>query len=177
MDDVRIQPFDKTLHERAGFDCGEPPLNDFLQRLVSQYETRKLGKTFVAVRSGESRVLGYYTVASSAVAFGHLPAGAAKKLPKHPIPVILLARLAVDKSCQGHGLGEALLADALERSLNLSKSLGVFAVEVLAIDDRAAAFYAKYGFVPLLDDMRHMFLPLSAIEDAVRSRDSTKRTD
>jgi predicted N-acetyltransferase YhbS len=90
----------------------------------------------------------------------------AKKLPKHPVPVILLARLAVDRSVQGQGLGETLLMDALGRAVELSSSLGVFAVHVLAVDDAAGLFYAKYGFVSLLDDPRHMFLPISVIEKA-----------
>lgn len=73
-------------------------------------------------------------------------------------------------SLQGIGLGEALLMDALQRSLDLSRSLGVFAVEVVAIDDRAAAFYAKYGFIPLLDNPSHMYLPMATIEGAVAQR-------
>lgn len=97
----------------------------------------------------------------------HLPTAAAKRLPKHPLPVALLRRLAVDQLVQDIGLGEALLIDVLQRSLDLSKSLGVFAVEVVAIDDRAAAFYAKHGFMPLLDNPRHMYLPMATIEGVV----------
>lgn len=170
MDDIRVEPFDKARHDRAGFHCGQPSLDSFLLTLVTQYEKRRLGKTFVAVRTGDTKVLGYYTLASSAVAFVHVPAEAARPLPKHPVPVVLLARLAVDQSVHGRGLGATLLMDALDRCLELSKSLGVFAVEVVAIDDRAAAFYGKYGFTRLLDDPRHMYLPMSAIEDAVAKR-------
>jgi predicted N-acetyltransferase YhbS len=171
MDDVQIDPFDKAKHQRAAFQCGQPSLDHFLHALVTQYEKRRLGKTFVAVRRGDPHVVGYYTLASGAVAFEHLPPAIARKLPKHPLPVILLARLAVDQSQQGRGVGEALLMDSLERSVELSKSLGVFAVEVVAIDDHAAAFYAKYGFTALLDDAMHMYLPMNAIEDAVKRRD------
>jgi GNAT superfamily N-acetyltransferase len=171
MDDFKIEPFDRAKHERAAFRCGQPSLDGFLHTLVTQYEKRRLGKTFVAVRPGNPNVLGYYTLASSAVAFANLPKEAARKLPKHPAPVILLARLAVDQSLQGQGLGETLLMDALERSLELSKSLGVFAIEVLAIDAGAASFYGKYGFTSLLDDPLHMYLPMSAIEDAAQHRE------
>ena len=100
-------------HERASFTCGKPPLDDFLRSLVTQYEKRNLGRTYVAVRAGEPRVLGYYTLASGSVPFQNLPAPAARKLARHPVPVILLARLAVDQSVQGQGLGESLLLDAL----------------------------------------------------------------
>lgn len=170
MDDIQVEPFDRDRHQRGAFCCGEPLLDEFLRTLVTQYDKRRLGKTFVAVRPGQMAVLGYYTLASSALAFAHLPSTAAKRLPKHPLPVVLLGRLAVDESLQGIGLGAALLMDALRRSLDLSKSLGVFAVEVVAIDDRAAAFYAKYGFMPLLDNPRHMYLPMATIEGVVTKK-------
>ena len=111
-------------------------------------------------------VLGYYTLAAGSVAFPHLPPETAARLPRHPVPVVLLARLAVDRTAQGRGLGRTLLVDALQRSLRLSASLGVFAVEVQAIDEEAAGFYAKFGFAPLLDSPRHMYMPISAIEVA-----------
>lgn len=143
MLDVRIEPYDKSRHDRSRFRCGQPELDEFLRTQVSQYEKRRLGKTFVAVHPPDNGVLGCFTLASSAVVFAHLPADLAKKLPKHPVPVVLLARLAIDQATQGQGLGEMLLMDALARSLQLSELLGVHAVEVLAIDDSAARFYAK----------------------------------
>lgn len=160
-----IEPLEKA-HERAAFTCGKPSLDDFIRNRVSQYEKRRLGKTFVAVAEGEKRVMGYYTLAAGSIRFEHLPTAATRKLPKHPIPVILLARLAVDQSAQGQRLGEGLLLDALGRSLDLSGNLGAYAVEVEAIDDSAAAFYIKFGFTTLLDDTKHLFLPMSTIQKA-----------
>lgn len=164
MAEWAVEPFAKA-HERSNFSCGRSTLDDFIRARVSQYEKRRLGKTFVAVGPGDKRVIGYYTLAAGAVAFEKLPEDAARKLPKHPVPVVLLARLAVDQPAQGMGLGEVLLLDALQRSLDLSTGLGVHAVEVDAIDDAAAAFYSKYGFVPLLDEPLHLYLPISTIED------------
>lgn len=109
------------------------------------------------------RVVGYATLAAGAVTFGHLPPASSRKLPRHPLPVVLLARLAVDRDFQGKGIGEMLLLDALERSLALSEQLGIFAVEVLAIDETAAGFYRRYGFAPLVDDARHLFLPMETV--------------
>jgi predicted N-acetyltransferase YhbS len=131
--------------------------------LVSQYEKRNLGRTYVAVRAGEPRVLGYYTIASSAVAFETLPTKSAKKLPRHPVPVVLLARLAVDRTAQNQRLGEKLLLDALRRSLELSDRLGIHSVVVDAIDQEAKQFYEKYQFNPLLDSEFHLFLPVATI--------------
>jgi GNAT superfamily N-acetyltransferase len=164
--DWQIGPLGRG-HFRGAFSCGKPPLDDFLRRLASQYEKRNLGRTYVAVQPGETRVCGYYTLASGAVSFDHRPEASARKLPRHPVPVALLARLAVDQAVQGRGLGEALLVDALRRCLELADGLGIHAVEVHAIDEQARTFYEKYGFVPLLDHRLHLFLPVATIRDGL----------
>lgn len=162
-----IERLDRS-HIRAEFRCGKTPLDHFLHALVSQYEKRKLGRTYVAVRPAEKRVLGYYTLASGAVSFQNLPRPAARKLPQHPVPVALLARLAVDQAVQGTGLGKLLLLDALRRCLDLSSQLGIHAVEVDALDEQAKIFYEKFGFVALQDSELHLYLPLATIEQAFR---------
>lgn len=161
MAEIRIEPFNRDKHDRSGFQCGQPRLDAFIRTLVSQYESRRLGRTFVAVARTDPRVLGFYTLASGAVAFENLPPAGSKKLPMHPVPTILIGRLAVDQSSQGIGLGRTLLMSAITKSLQLSLSLGVYAIEVHAIDSAAAAFYAKYGFAQLTDDEYHLFLPLA----------------
>lgn len=160
----RIEPL-RESHERAEFSCGKSPLDDFLRLRASQYERRRLGRTYVALFPGALTVAGYYTLAAGAIAIANLPPEAAKRLPKHPVPVILLGRLAVDQKARGQGLGKALLRDALRRSLDLSEQLGLFAIEVLAIDADAKKFYTKYGFVPLADNDLHLFLPITTIEE------------
>lgn len=170
MAEWSVELFDPS-HERGQFTCGRKLLDHFLHALVNQYEKRHLGRTYVLVPTGAKRVLGYYTLASGAILFDHLPPKAAKKLPRHPLPVILLARLAVDKSIQGQGLGRFLLMDAMRRSLSLAKYLGVHAVELDAIDDVAKAFYERYGFVTLRDDPHHLFMPLATFEDLFPDED------
>ena len=162
MDKWRVERLDRT-HIRDRFDCGLPPLDDFLRALVSQYEKRNLGRTYVAVRGAERQVFGYYTIASGAVAFETLPPEGAKKLPRHPIPVVLIARLAVDRTVQGQRVGEKLLFDAFARSVELSGKLGIHAVVVDAIDQKAKSFYEKYQFMPLLDSELHLYLPVATI--------------
>lgn len=163
MADWRIERLHRS-HERGEFCCGKAPLDEFIRSLVSQYEKRNLGRTYVAIMEGEKRVYGYSTLASSAVPFAHVPPKIARKLPRHPVPVALLARLAVDQAAQGQGLGADLLMDALRRCRELAATLGIFAVEVLAMDDEARRFYEKYGFAPLLDDVRHLYLPMKTLE-------------
>ena len=169
MADWRIEPLGRG-HSRGAFSCGRPPLDDFIRRLVGQYERRNLGRTYVAVRPGDAVVCGFYTLAAGGVSFETLPEETARKLPRHPVPVVLLARLAVDQAVQGRGLGEALLVDALGRCLGLAEELGIHAVEVDAIDGQARAFYEKYGFVPLLDREMHLFLPIGTIKDGLGGR-------
>ncbi len=86
-----------------------------------------------------------------------------EKLPRYPIPVAHLGRLAVDRQAKGQGLGKALLADALKRILAVADQLGVYAVEVFALNEAARDFYIKFGFRPLLDDRQHLYMPMSFI--------------
>ena len=157
-----IQRLGKS-HDRASFDCGKPPLNDWLQRLASQYQRRDLARIYVAVRENEPRVLGYYAISNHLVRYDALPEEQAKGLPTIDIPVVLLGRLAVDKTVQGQGWGTHLLMDALHRAAHISEHVGIRAVEVDAIDEAARQFYLKFGFVPLMDDRQHLFLPMHVI--------------
>jgi GNAT superfamily N-acetyltransferase len=171
MAEWQIEPLNRA-HRREEFCCGKTPLDDFLRSRVTQYEKRRLGRTYVAVRPGEKRILGYYTLASAALALPAIPPAAAKKLPRHAVPAALLARLAVDQSVQGKGLGKELLVDAMKRSLDLSARIGIHAVAVEAIDDSAKKWYLKYGFLQLLDHEMHLYLPLASIEAALQGGQS-----
>ena len=154
-----VQRLDRS-HERDGFDCGVPPLNHWLQELAGQYERRDLARTHVAVEKGQRKAVGYYAISSHQVSFDALPEDQAKGLPTIDISVVLLGRLAVDKTSQGQGLGAHLLIDALRRAHHISQHIGIRAVEVHAVDAMARRFYLKFGFVPLLDDQHHLFVPM-----------------
>ncbi len=157
-----IRRLDKT-HDRSAFDCGEPTLNEWLRERANQFDRRDLSRTFVATHRGETPVCGYYAISTHRVIYESLPAGEAKGLPRLDVPVVLLGRLAVDRRVQGEGLGALLLVDALRRSVELSEQVGIRAVEVDALNDAARSFYLKFGFRPLLDDPRHLFLPMHEI--------------
>jgi len=157
-----VQRFSRS-HNRSQFDCGVEALNDWLRNLAGQYERRDLARTYVAVRPGETVIAGYYAISNHWVSYEALPDDQAKGLPRIDIPVVLIGRLAVDKAAQGQRLGEVLLVDALRRADHVSEQVGVRAVEVHAIDDSARSFYLKYGFVPLVDDKHHLFLPMQVI--------------
>jgi GNAT superfamily N-acetyltransferase len=152
-----IQPFEKA-HVVQGFSCGETPLDDYLVKHAWQSGATGLGRTFVAVEPGKSKVHGYFTLAAGSVRFDTIPDHAKKRLPKYPIPTAHLAKLAVHESHQKKGLGAALLIDALRRSASASEQIGVFAVDVIALNDPARSFYLKYGFVSLLDNTHHLYM-------------------
>lgn len=157
-----VEPLDAS-HDRASFACGKPALDEWLRRLAGQCERRGLAKTYVAVEPGRRSVCGFYAISTHHVARGALPSEQAKGLPRGDVPVVLLGRLAVDRTHQGQGLGEYLLLDALGRVSHISRQIGVRAVEVHAIDDNARKFYRKYGFISLHDDLNHLYLPMHVV--------------
>lgn len=151
----------RRSHERGRFDCGEAALNEYLLRFARQNQERGLGRTYVALPEGGARVVGYYTLAAGSVAFADVPEHLRRSFPRYPIPVAHLGRLATCLSVRGLGLGEALLFDAVERTLRVADELGMVALEVWSKTDRARSFYEKYGFEPLVDDPLHLYLPLA----------------
>jgi GNAT superfamily N-acetyltransferase len=149
-------------HQRDDFDCGEEPLNRYLRQYASQHQKKNIGRVYVAVEVGQPKVLVYYTLTNGSVAFASVPK--AKGLPReYPIPVILLARLAVDHSMRGQGLGAALLFDALKRAAEVAEVSAAYAVIVDALHEQAKRFYLHYEFEESLDDPLRLFLPLSDI--------------
>jgi GNAT superfamily N-acetyltransferase len=161
-----VEPF-SSVYDRTGFDCGKPTLNQFLHQHVSQYERRDVGRTFVLIDSGQPRVLGYHTLVSFSVPLSDFPPADVKKLPRHPVPVTLLGRLAVDISTQGRGAGAVLMRDALARCLLASTHVASYAVFVDALDNNAANFYRKFGFLPLPSNPLRLFLKMADVRTAI----------
>jgi ribosomal protein S18 acetylase RimI-like enzyme len=150
-------------HGRSEFSCGHESLDAFLKQYASQNQKTGVSRTFVALRPGEKFVSGYYSVAAGSLKIEDLTEEQRKRLPKYPVPVAHLGRLAVDRNAQGQGLGEYLLLDALCRIDRADRDLGIHAVEVVAIDDAAKRFYLKYGFTELKDDPHHLFMPMKTV--------------
>ena len=148
----------------SAFDCGVPALNDYLKKFALQNHANRSAKTFVALR--ENRVVGYYTLAMATAERDSTPERVAKGLARHPVPLALIARLAVDQSEKGCGLGRALLKDAFLRVLRAAAELGCRAVIVHAKDDVAKAFYEKCGFVPSPIEPLNLYLLIKDIEAA-----------
>ncbi|RJP46453.1 MAG: GNAT family N-acetyltransferase [Desulfobacteraceae bacterium] len=158
-----IEPLNPT-HDRASFFSGVEMLDDYLHKQAKQDVRRHISRVFVAA-PGElpTKVVGYYTLSSLSIELNHLPEKLSRKLPKHPVPAALIGRLAVDKSAQGKGVGKMLLADAVKRVLALSQEIAVYAIVVDAVNRDAQKFYEGFGFTPITDDLRRMFLAIQSI--------------
>jgi GNAT superfamily N-acetyltransferase len=150
-------------HDRSSFDCGVPPLNEYLRRYARQNHESGGAKTFVAVAPETTSVLGYYTISPGAIAFAKAPPMITKKLGRYEVPVFRLGRLAVSLSVQGRGLGGDLLFAAGERAIAVAQEVGGVALAIDAKDERAAAWYERFGALRLLDDPLKLVLPLDTI--------------
>jgi len=133
-------------HEVEGFDSGVSSLDAWLVRYANLALGAGSARTYVTVDANGGRVVGYYALAAASVERDDATARAARGMPRHPIPAVLLARLAVDRSVRGRGLGAWLLADAMRRTAGAAETLGVRVLLAHAIDDTARAFYERFGF-------------------------------
>lgn len=148
---------DHSFDVRA-FDCGNAALNAYLTQYATQNIKKDAAKTFISCLSGTNRVVGYYTLVSGSVNPEESPTKVKKGLAKHPIPIVIIAKLAIDKKHQGKGLGKHLLKNALLRILQASEHIGIRAVHVYAKDETAMMFYKRYGFIESPVDEFSMFL-------------------
>ena len=156
-------------HDRASFDCGVAALNEYLRRYARQNHEGGGAKTFVAVSpEAPMIIMGYYTISPGAIAFAKTPAAVTKRLGRYEVPVFRLGRLAVALSQQGRGLGGDLLLAAGERSLAVAQAVGGVALAIDAKDERAAAWYERFGALRLLDDPLKLVLPLDTIRASLR---------
>ena len=152
----------------AAFDCGKPPLDDFLKQHALKNEGKASRTYIVAAQTGEDagRVIAYYTLAAGAVSHDEAPGWAKRNMPD-PLPAIVLGRLAVDRKHQGKSIGAHLLREAIQRSLQAATQIGARVLMVHAIDDEAINFYVAFGFRRFPTDSRTLFLPVETLAKAL----------
>lgn len=156
------QPLEAS-HRLESFDCGKPVLNEWLIRHARQAQTSGSAKTFVV--ADEDRVVGYFSLTVGQVDTLDAPERIRQGMGRYPIPVVILARLAVDRGSQGLGIGVGMLQDVIRRTLLIAEQAGIRAVLAHPLDEEAARFYTRFGFVP--SPLREQQLLLS-LKDARR---------
>lgn len=166
MTTYRIHAFDKVV-DVASFRCGQALLDDYICRYASQDVRRNVARVFVATPESEpNRLAGFFTLSAGSVNCSELPQSLAKKLPRYPVPVALIGRLAVAIHFQGKGLDAILLADACQKVARASTTLAVAGIVVDAKDAAAARFYQHFGFLPLPGRTDRMLLPAAGFRGA-----------
>jgi len=156
-----IRPLDAGINTTK-FECGTEPLDDYIHRYASQDVRKNVSRVFVATPENDSKKLaGFFTLSAGSVSCSSLPTSLTRKLPRYPVPVALIGRLAVDNESQGRGLGSILLADACKKVSQASSVLAVVGIIVEAKDDKAISFYEHFGFIPLPGQPDRLLLPAS----------------
>lgn len=154
-------------HIIADFDCGKPPLNDFLIKYALQNQASGGARTYVVTRA--ERVIGYYSLAPASISPEDAPARVMKGQGGYPVPVILMARFAIDSGEQGKGLGKAMFRNALRRSLAGAETIGGRAILVHAKDEEARTFYLKFGMEESPTNPLHLLLLFKDIRQSLEA--------
>jgi GNAT superfamily N-acetyltransferase len=157
----------RVEHDVSVFDCGEPVLNDWLRQRALQNQQSGASSTYVIL--DEMRVVGYHSLAAGSVARETAPGRVRRNVPD-PVPVMVLARLGVDQTCQGQGRGHALLRDAVRRTLQAAPIIGVRAILVHALSERAKRFYEECGFAPSPINPSTLMVIVSEAINALRKK-------
>lgn len=154
-----------SVEQRNRFDCGNKEINKFLKKYSEANHLKKIGRTFVLVANEE--IVGYYTVSmGSTVEFLHVYNE--DILPKYPIPIGLIGKLAVSKNNQNQGWGKWLLIDAIRKISKASDDIGAYAIVVDAKDESAKNFYLQYGFLIFPNKPLSLYLPMESISPLVK---------
>jgi GNAT superfamily N-acetyltransferase len=153
-------------HDRTAFRCGEDALDRYFQTQVTQDIRRRITNCFVMVEVATGSVAAYYTLSAASIPFLDLPAEETKRLPRYPtLPAVRIGRLAVEQRFQRRGLGELMLMNAVHRTMQ--DAAAAFALLVDAKNDQAAVFYQRYGFRPVVDKPKTLFLPLATAQKTI----------
>ena len=152
---------DSAIHDREGFECGVPALDEYLRRFAEQHRRRGISSIYVLTESSQpERILGYYTLSAAEVDRQRLTEVERKKLPAYPVPCFRMGRLACRTDQRGLGIGKLLLGCAVDRCLKARQQVAAYALLVDAKDDVAKAFYEHFGFKTFQDAPLTLYLPL-----------------
>ena len=162
---MKFEILNPKQHDRHSFDCGIDILNLYLQKFANQDQKRSLSKIYVL--SEEKKIVGYYTVSAHSVSKDTLPDGI-QSGNYSDLPFLLLGRLAVDKSYQGKGYGEALVYHACKTTMSAADQVGIFGMIVEAKNEKVAKFYQNLGFKKLAQTKNRLVLPTATIKHIIK---------
>lgn len=161
---------DKSIHDRQSFDSGEAELNDFIKTKAAKHMAAGISRTMVLpaaapLPDGKYPICAFYSITPSSIERKSLPAALAKRLPSYPIPVFLIAQLAVHLEFHGEGLGKVTLVKALEYLWGINAHMRAYAIVVDCLNENAQAFYSKYDFEVLCEQNGRirMYLPMKTV--------------
>ncbi len=169
---IKFVALNKALHDRNSFDCGEIQLNSFIQKQAAKHMQVGISKTMIlpditSIENNKYKICAFYTIAPSSIKKESLPAKLAKKLPHYPVPVFLLAQMAIHINHQQKGLGRVTLIKALEYLWQINSHMTAYAIVVDCLNNDVEQFYKKYGFETLCDHNGNirMYLPMKVVKD------------
>jgi GNAT superfamily N-acetyltransferase len=155
-------------HAVEAFDCGREELNRFLSRYALQSQQANASQTYLGL--SDEAIIGFYTLVVGEVAYNDAPERLTKGLARHPVPLMILARLATDKAWQGKGIGSALLKDAMQRTATAADIAGIRAFVAHAKDNQARTFYEHFGFISSPTDPLHLFLLMKDLQRTITAK-------
>ena len=154
-------------HAVDNFDCGEEALNSFLKRFAFPNQQANASQTYVGL--ADSSVIGFYTLVVGEVSYEDAPERLKKGLARHPVPLMLLARLAISQTAQGKGVGAGLLKDAMSRTMEAADIAGIRAMAAHAKNNKARSFYEHFGFIASPTDPLHLFVLIKDLRQMMKS--------
>ncbi len=173
---VKFTELEKANHYRIGFDCGEKELNLFLKTQAYKYMQVGISKTMVLPDNtsnidGKHPVCAFYTIAPGSIKRATLPQSLAKKLPYYPVPVFLIAQMAIDIKYQRKGFGKITLIKALEYLWKVNDQMAAYAIIIDCLNEGVSEFYKKYGFEVLCEhnSKLRMFMPMKVVENLFKN--------
>src|SRR5574344_792594 len=149
-------------HQKKSFNCGQDDLNKFIKQYASQHQKSGTSKTYVAI-DDDLQVRGFYCLSSTSIGFDVVDTVLTKRLPRYPLPCVVVGRFAVDQTVQGRGIGKVLLAHALKQVSTVAQIIGVNFVVIHAKDKKAMEFYQRFGFISVTSNPLTLIYPVSEI--------------
>ncbi len=169
---TKFVALNKAIHDRNSFDCGEIQLNSFIQKQAAKHMRVGISKTMIlpdttSIENNKCKICAFYTIAPSSIKKESLPAKLAKKLPHYPVPVFLLAQMAIHIDHQRKGLGKVTLIKALEYLWQINSHMTAYAIVVDCLNSDVEQFYKKYGFKTLCDHNGNirMYIPMMVVKE------------